>query len=932
MFRFMFHKLIHKKWMVLCLLIGNILLIAIAASHPMYKNASLQRMLTDDFENLFEEKNTYPTLLTLRSSLEKQENREFNRMKKLSFTICEELGLDLYQRMEYLSVLSAKVNSLYQRDDNYGDLRVTIGSLLNLEDNITIVSGKMNSKEIGEDGFIEAIVSQSALVKLNLLLGEELIFTNLIDLDGEPVKVRIVGVYDNNGERNDYWVDSPNKYSGTCMIDTALFESIFLNEENPVFNVKATWYIQPDYTTVTPEHSEYILKLLDGYSKEYLTYYSDFSESGFKEVLTDFEQNEKKISLTLIILQVPILVLLCAFLFMISSQMLSLEQNEISQLKSRGAGKKQLLFIYFMQSFLLAGISMAAGIPLGSYLCRVLGSSNAFLEFVQRRPLNVFITGDVILYGAIGAFISVLMTVLPVIKYSNVSIVQVKQKDNKGKALWQQYFLDILFLFISLYGLSVFHNQREELAAKVLMGQSLDPLLFLSSSLFILGAGILVLRIQPYIIKFIFWILKKYLKPAGFASFLQIIRTSKKQHFIMIFLILTVALGMFNATIARTILSNAEEGVRYNMGADIVLQEYWDNNEAYMQYDPSIELEYKEPDFNKYSQLEGIISAARVYINNNVTTSVDRKQIKVKLMSIHSKEFGETTYIKEGVLQVGYREYLNALATNGNAVLVSMNFKDKLGFQIGDRVQYQNYDKNNISGVIYGFVDYWPSYYPTTTSLLPNGTTEEKDNYLIVSHLSTVQQAWGLRPYEVWLKTEGDTDFFYDYLKENKIKVTKYLDIGEELKDIRNETLFQGTNGILTLSFIVILLLCTVGFLIYWILSIRSRELLFGVFRAMGMSRREIIHMLLNEQIFVALYSILFGAGIGYLASRWYVPLIQIAYSATDQILPLELITNTDDMIKLFSVIGIVFVSCMVILVRLVFKLKIAQALKLGED
>jgi putative ABC transport system permease protein len=134
------------------------------------------------------------------------------------------------------------------------------------------------------------------------------------------------------------------------------------------------------------------------------------------------------------------------------------------------------------------------------------------------------------------------------------------------------------------------------------------------------------------------------------------------------------------------------------------------------------------------------------------------------------------------------------------------------------------------------------------------------------------------------------------------------------------------------MSFIVILILCGVGYLIYWILSIRSRELLFGIFRAMGMSRGEILRMLVNEQIFSSLLSIGCGAGIGILASRMFVPMIQIAYSAANQVLPLELITKSSDMVRLFGMIGVVLILCLVILARQVFRMKIAQALKLGED
>ncbi len=149
---------------------------------------------------------------------------------------------------------------------------------------------------------------------------------------------------------------------------------------------------------------------------------------------------------------------------------------------------------------------------------------------------------------------------------------------------------------------------------------------------------------------------------------------------------------------------------------------------------------------------------------------------------------------------------------------------------------------------------------------------------------------------------------------------------------MKNDALFQGTNGILTMSFIVILILCCTGFLIYWILSIRQRELLFGVFRAMGMTKKEIIQMLINEQIFSSGVSIVMGAALGILASRLFVPLVQIFYASTDQAVPLQVMFQTLDMIRLFSVVAIVIIICMIVLGKLISRINISQALKLGED
>ena len=100
----------------------------------------------------------------------------------------------------------------------------------------------------------------------------------------------------------------------------------------------------------------------------------------------------------------------------------------------------------------------------------------------------------------------------------------------------------------------------------------------------------------------------------------------------------------------------------------------------------------------------------------------------------------------------------------------------------------------------------------------------------------------------------------------------------------------------------------------------------------MGMSLREILSMLINEQIFISGTSIAMGAVIGILASKLYIPLIQLAYAASDNVLPLNIITDQSDFAKLFSVIGIVMLVCMVILGVIISRIKIAQALKLGED
>ena len=94
MLRFMLQKLMHKKGLVISLLIGNILLIAVASSHAMYRSASLQRMLTNEFIEIVEQTNEHPLMFTLTHSVNKLSSTEsFFETKQVAETLCESFGV-----------------------------------------------------------------------------------------------------------------------------------------------------------------------------------------------------------------------------------------------------------------------------------------------------------------------------------------------------------------------------------------------------------------------------------------------------------------------------------------------------------------------------------------------------------------------------------------------------------------------------------------------------------------------------------------------------------------------------------------------------------------------------------------------------------------------------------------------------------------------
>ena len=936
MFGVMIRKMWHKKWLFFCLLLGSILLIATATSYPMYRNAVYNRMLQDEFDEALRAKSKWPVMIALETMSEKEEGgKTMLRMEQFAADLPETLGITQKEAVTYYALLSSDAESDHVREDK-DPKSMRLSYISDLPAHAELISGEMYSEDgVDEDGNIEVVISQATMLNLNVFVGECYEFEWLKYRDDTPVTVKIVGVFQEADKSDFYWQVDLDAVKTGLFMNEELFRELFTGENARPYSLTCKYYVLFEYADMKAEDMAQLLKTTRHLAEE-SNYRSTLTRPAYIDTLDSYLSKQSRISTTLFILQVPVMLLLCAFLFMISCQMYDMERNDISVMKSRGASRGQIFRLYLYQSALLTSLGCVGGLPLGSVFCRILGSADHFLEFGIRRKLDVSYSFDVFSYALIAAAVSVLIMTIPALKHSKVSIVKLKQqKALKKRSWWEICFVDVIFLGVSIYGYYNYSKHTGSLLESAIKGEALDPLLYISSSLFILGFGMLLLRLQPLLVSAIYLIGKKFWKPASYASFMEIIKNGRKQQYIMLFMVLTVSLGMFNAVSARTIQQNTLNNTEYLEGADIVMKEVWEDNSMLTRIDPSIEFQYYEPDYGRFETLEGAVNYTKVFVDERgYINTGSRRRSTVEIMGIHTREFGEITNVEDELLAQPYYQYLNDLAVSANGILVSSNFRDVLGYREGEYLSFTNSSDEDAGGLIVGFFDYWPTYEPKSIWLDENNEINESDNYLIVGHIATLQQYWGLKPYQVWIDMDDSvgTNPFYEWVDANDAPLEMYVDRSEEMQQVIEDPLLQGMNGVLTMSFIVMIILCAVGYLIYWIISIRSRELMFGVLRAFGMHKDEVLHMLVNEQIFSGIYSIAAGIGIGTLAYRLFVPILQTAYSTTNQVLPLTLITKQSDMIRLYGVVGATMAICLVVLAVIVFKLNITKALKLGEE
>ena len=200
--------------MVISLLIGNLLLVAIACSNPMYQNASLQKTLQSKLNRYIQEENANPGILTFESNRKGNEGQEeeYRTIQSMAEGAAERLGVDQNYLITLHETAKTRGSFVEQRGKINLSKTLCVASLSELDKHINMMSGEMYRNQLDAEGNLEAVISQRAISKLNLVIGDVLELNKFTDASGNPVQVKITGVFSNSETEDDYWVNAPSDY------------------------------------------------------------------------------------------------------------------------------------------------------------------------------------------------------------------------------------------------------------------------------------------------------------------------------------------------------------------------------------------------------------------------------------------------------------------------------------------------------------------------------------------------------------------------------------------------------------------------------------------------------------------------------------------------------------------------------------------------
>jgi len=402
-------------------------------------------------------------------------------------------------------------------------------------------------------------------------------------------------------------------------------------------------------------------------------------------------------------------------------------------------------------------------------------------------------------------------------------------------------------------------------------------------------------------------------------------RGQGNHQFIMLFLILTLSIGLFNVKSARTVIANLENNTNYSIGADLTITPIWKNSESNLRADQSSSkaIVYYEPPYEQYATLKGSEAATKVLHTKEAHFTVGTSAVHpIEIQGIIPHEFGKIAWFDSSLLKYHWYSYLNIMTKNPRVVLLSSSAQKTYGVKKGDTISIRLPHATVFEGIIYDFIDYWPGYVP------------EDNKYFAVVNLNYVQQVLSTQPYDIWVRKNNsvNNEQIYKDMHDKKLLIAKVEDPGQKILIKKNEAMVQGTIGILSISFIAAMVITIIGFLIYWILSIKNRTMQFGVLRAMGLTFRNLMSMLGCEQLLISGFAIVMGIAIGNLSSKIFVPLLKLMGSNSDYSLPFRVIAYNSDYLRLAYILTTMIVISFIIISTFISKIKIGQAIKLGED
>jgi len=952
-------RLVAQRWLALATMLGLITSVALTLSVPLYADAVYYRVLREELSGGSEATRSHPPFAFMFRYLGAWSDPvDWEDLQQVDTYLSGPASSDLGLPQKYL-VRYVKTDTFRlfpQEDVAYTDIRdpltwISLAFVSGLENHITMLEGSFPTVAApAQDSTVEVLVSDALALELGLQVGETYTaFTRQETVEGErttQITVHIAGVWQPTDPQEEFWFYNPEALDDVLLVP----EETFAGRISPYMNNEVylgLWYLVMDGSDVTSNDAGTLVARITGVQQRAAGFLPgtrlDVSPVG---ALNEYRRAARLLTVSLYAFSAPILLLILAFIGLVVGLAVGRQRNEIAVLRSRGATAIQVVGIAALEGLLLGIIALAIGSPVGTMVAHLIGRTRSFLDFTLQSSLRVGLTAATLGFGVAAVGLALVAQVVPTIGAARHTIVTYKQE--RARALrrpwWQRAWLDVLLFIPAAYGAYLLRQQG---SIALPMGEGTlvndpfqNPLLFLVPALGVFALTLFILRLLPVVMAGIAWLASH---TGGVGVLLAVRHLSRSPGFYtapLVLLVLTLSLSAFTASLAQTLDRHLYDQRYYQIGADMRLDEMGESTETSGASDllglggedAAVTDEEEEEEgprwlflpVSEHLKVPGVRAATRVGRFSTFTRLSGGTQ-EGTFMGIDRVDFPQVAYWRWDFAPASLGAMMNALAVYPDGVLVPRSFMGRHALNAGDTFQIgvNTFGQRVEMDIkIAGGFDLFPTWY------------EEEDGPLFVGNLDHLfEQAGGQFPYDVWLKVDPNADYeqIVQGVRDLRLRVMDWdaplLKVYAEQRRPERQGLF----GLLSVGFLAAALLTVLGFLLYAFFSFRRRFIELGILRAIGLSAGQMTAFLAWELAFLILTGTVAGTFLGAWVSELFIPYLQVGTGASAHIPPYVVEIAWPAILRIYALFGLLFVAALGVLVALLMRMKIFQAVKLGE-
>lgn len=465
--------------------------------------------------------------------------------------------------------------------------RVFFATVRGLEERSTLVSGSWPAprpRATGSELVIDAVVLADAAAKFDIVPGTVLKAVPYWDDRHSSVAVRVTGIINRTEPTATFWrihdlgfgVENSSFTFASFFVPEGAFVTE-LGAHLPKMGADYYWLLDTDTGKIHASDVASLRGMLARTDTELRATADSYRQiTSLPEVLDRFGTRLFFNRLPMFVVLILIVLVVIYYVITIASLLIDAQRAEIALMRSRGATSRQIVSVYALEAIFLAVLALAAGPFLALAGVALIGTVPLFSDLNEGSLLPVRLTWSVYRMAGVGALLSLLALLIPSLRAARVGLLQYRQGSARPARLpaFQRYYLDLALMGIVLFFFWQLSRQGSFVAVRLLGDVAVDQLVLAVPAMFLVAAGVILLRIFPPAMDWLGRLLSSrwlsgIASPALVLGLWQMARNPAHHARLSLLLILTAGLGVFAASFGGTLERSFSERVHYESGSDI---------------------------------------------------------------------------------------------------------------------------------------------------------------------------------------------------------------------------------------------------------------------------------------------------------------------------------------------------------------------------